>query len=70
MRDVMRSTALPILLMLASSVFANIVEMSNVRMAPLILAKKQDFTYSSGSNEEDFSAIRFDLALMPFNTIS
>ena len=38
-------------------------------MSPFVLVKKQDFIYSSGSKEEDYSAIKFDLSLTPQNTI-
>ena len=49
---------------------ANIVELNGFRLAPLILAKKQDFTYSTETtSDEDVQAIRFDLALSPQHTM-
>ncbi len=45
--------------------YANIVDLNSFRMSPFVLVKKQDFTYSSGSKQEDYSAIKFDLALTP-----
>ena len=42
---------------------ANIVDLSGFRLSPLVLVKKSDFTYSSGSQDEDYAAVRFDLAM-------
>jgi len=56
--------------LVAESVHANIVDMNNFRMNPFVLVHKQDFTYSSGSKEEDYSAIKFDLSLTPQHTDS
>ena len=42
---------------------ANIVDLSGFRLSPLVLVKKSDFTYSSGSKDEDYAAVRFDLAM-------
>ena len=47
---------------------ANIVDLNGFRLSPLILIKKSDFTYSSGSqDEEDYAAVRFDLAMQVLN---
>ena len=51
-----------------NAALANIVELNNFRLASFILTKKQDFTYSSGAQDEDYSAVRFDLAISPQNT--
>ena len=53
------------LLLLSSLVQSNIVELNNFRLAPFVLIKKQDFTYSSGFRDEDYAAVRFDLAMTP-----
>ena len=54
------------LLFLVNLVQANIVDLGGeFRLAPFILVKKQDFTYSSGNQDEDFAAARFDLAMQP-----
>jgi len=47
---------------------ANIVELNGFRLSPFILVNKQDFTYGSGVQVENDSAIKFDLALTPLNT--
>ena len=57
-----------VLLLLSSLARANILELSDFRLSPFVLAKKQDFTYSSGFATDENSAIRFDLALHPMNT--
>ena len=59
--------ALAVLLGLAS---ANIVDLSGFRLSPFVLVKKQDFTFGSGTQIEDFSAAKFDLALKPLNTVA
>ena len=54
--------------LLMNATLANILELNNFRLASFILTKKQDFTYSSGAQDEDYSAVRFDLGLSPMNT--
>ena len=46
---------------------ANIVDLNGFRLSPLVLVKKSDFTYSSGSQDEDYAAVRFDLAMQLMN---
>ena len=57
-----------IVALLMNATLANILELNNFRLASFILTKKQDFTYSSGAQDEDYSAVRFDLGLSPMNT--
>ena len=54
-----------IALIFSTLVQSNIVELNNFRLAPFVLIKKQDFTYSSGFRDEDYAAVRFDLAMQP-----
>ena len=61
----MMLAALAVMLGLAS---ANIVELNGFRLSPFVLVKKHDFTYSSGTQNEDFSAVKFDLRIRPVNT--
>ena len=56
------------LLLLLTFVHANIVDFSDFRLAPLVLVKKHDFTYSGGLVDEENAAVRFDLSLHPMNT--
>jgi len=56
------------LTLLFTAVSANIVELNGFRLLPFVMVKKQDFTYSSGASDEDFSAIKFELQLQPVNT--
>lgn len=57
-----------IVLNVANDVRANIVELNGFRLSPFVLVKKQDFTYSSGVEAENYSAIKFDLTMTPLNT--
>ena len=61
----MRLKIVIIALILSALVQSNIVELNNFRLAPFVLIKKQDFTYSSGFRDEDYAAVRFDLAMTP-----
>ena len=61
-------TMIAILALMISTVCANIVELNGFRLSPFLLVKKQDFTYGSGAKEQDYSAIKFDLALTTMNT--
>ena len=49
---------------------ANIVDLNGFRLSPLVLVKKSDFTYSGGSQDEDYAAVRFDLAMQLKNQIA
>ena len=56
--------------LLASLAQANIVELNGFRLMPLVLAKKQDFTYGTDiTSDDDIQALRFDLELSPQNTL-
>ena len=43
------------------------MDLNGFRLSPLVLVKKSDFTYSSGSQDEDYAAVRFDLAMQVLN---
>ena len=58
-------------LILSSTEFvarANILELNDFRMSPLMLVKKQDFTYSGGFVDDEIAEVRFDLSMQPMNT--
>ena len=56
------------LAILMALVKANILELSEFRLAPLMLVKKQDFTFSGGTEEDEMAAISFNLSLYPQKT--
>lgn len=59
-----------VLVQIAAIARANIVELPDFRLMPLILAKKQDFTYGTDiTTEDDLQALKFDLNLSPQNTV-